>query len=215
MQRNEALLEMALDLYRAGIEQDNQVLLITAGCLIEKGWTKGIAIENPIEAIYPVAAEGESELPDPNLARSPSAEAKMQPTDSARALSDGGIQWGSHWLNPNNVDVPDRGMQRVWAGWRLNDNQKWVMQYFCGEKGHYTLGVQAVIAYIKKNGGKGKGGERKHIKPHYLMHSMSRRGLVTEIDKDVWILTPRGQMYVRTVLKQEPTEKADGIHSVA
>jgi Mn-dependent DtxR family transcriptional regulator len=98
----------------------------------------------------------------------------------------------------------------------MNANQKWVLSSLCGEKGRYTLGVHSVINRIKKHATTtSKNGERKHIKPHYLMHSLSRRGLVTEIDKDVWILTPRGQVYVREVLRMEPTGKADGVSSVA
>jgi hypothetical protein len=114
------------------------------------------------------------------------------------------------------MEIPEPGLQRNWSGWHgLNENQRWVMQSFCGDRGRYTLGVHAVIARIKKHSTHRDAEKRKHIKPHYLMHSMSRRGLVVEIDKDVWTLSPRGQMFVREVFGLEPTEKADGVSSVA
>lgn len=215
MQPNEVQLELALDLYRAGVDQPTHMLLATAHNLVSEGWTKGIALINPIEAVYPVGAE--SAIPDSSFSRSPSTQSKMMPLISARTVSPGGIQWGSEWVDPDNMSIPDRGMERRWSGWQgLNENQRWVMTSLSGEKGRYTLGVQAVTRYIKKHGGDPKTREeRKHVKPHYLMHSLSRRGLITELDKDVWILTTRGQLYVREVLRMDPTPKHDSVQTVA
>jgi hypothetical protein len=224
MQPNEEQLEFALDLYRSGVDQDTHMLLTTAHNMISHGWTKGIALVNPIEAVYPpTEALGTTlidslagGIPDPNLAASPSSVARYRPHTSTRALTERGIQWGTGWVDPQNMEIPEPGLQRNWSGWHgLNENQRWVMQSFCGDRGRYTLGVHAVIARIKKHSTHRDAEKRKHIKPHYLMHSMSRRGLVVEIDKDVWTLSPRGQMFVREVFGLEPTEKADGVSSVA
>jgi hypothetical protein len=253
---SEDQLELALDLYRAGIDTETHMLLTAANNLLAMGYQKWVNVTVPLAELNenilrtrsianqpdPLVVQGDEAAAEdlaqkasiaqgmdhPDYQQNPNGELPPDPVtpyqprgvapDTTRMPKPAGTQWHTDFVNPNNTVMPKDWIEKVWSGWALNGNQQAVMKMMTGEKGRYTLGIKSITNYIRKYG-KVKPGQdpsaRKHIKPHTLTNSLIRRGLVMELDRDVFILTPRGTLYVREMLGVEPTPRLTAVEAVA
>lgn len=248
--------ELAIDLFKAGVDQDTHMLLATAHNLSAMGYHRN-AVDVTIWSLDKVEqVDPMTDLPSHGLGSAPpdddyvtimttipgsepgrpstahrplNAEVVIENgrahnvagvTKRGRPITKAGIQWGSEWVDPNNTVPPKKGLEKEWSGWSgLNRNQHAVLHLFCGEHGRYSIGYQAVKKVVKPTGDlRKRKGEinpaQVRPRPRLCTNSLINRGLLEEIADDVWILTPRGQTFVRSEYGMEPTPKHTTVEAV-
>lgn len=124
-----------------------------------------------------------------------------------RGPAEKGIKWGTGWVSPANTNMPKGYDERRSAGWYVKGHQADIMRLFVGEHGRVHISFNTIVKKVKIPNGPSQ-------KPHTPIHSLIRRGLIYEVSKHVYAMTPRGKVWCEW-MGYTPAVNPNSIETVA
>lgn len=119
----------------------------------------------------------------------PVTELPVEPGKSwSRGPAEKGIKWGTGWVSPTNTKMPQGFSERRSSGWYVKGHQAEIMRLFVGEHGRVHASFNTIVKKVKIPNGPSQ-------KPHTPIHSLIRRGLLYEVSRHVYAMTPRGKVW--------------------
>lgn len=217
-QRNLRIMELALEMMELPAEATLGQMVDTAEAIysrVERWFNSDIAdtmFEKAASAITQsgsaTQAPAESiDLSAPDDAQ-PITQLPVEPGKSwTRGPAEKGIKWGTGWVSPANTSMPKGYDERRSAGWYVKGHQADIMRLFVGEHGRVHISFNTIVKKVKIPNGPSQ-------KPHTPIHSLIRRGLIYEVSKHVYAMTPRGKVWCEW-MGYTPAANPNSIETVA
>jgi hypothetical protein len=215
MLRDNDLIVLSIDLIQCGYNEPTSKVLALASALYERGYRppaeEGASLGAEYPEAAPLAAPAAVPVVERVIERPVGERVQTSAHGPGRPITAKGTQWGTDWVNPHNTIPPKNWQEKEWSGWGLNVRNKNILAVFSGENGRRTATLDLIAKKARLNITQ----RGNFPKPRYAIRGLVAKGLLLEVDRDIWTISPRGELYLQMQLHVEPAPKHDGVDAVA
>jgi|SRR5580765_4808008 len=215
MLRDNDLIVLSIDLIQCGYKEPTSKVVALASALYERGYRPPVEATASLGAEYPEAAPQTAPVAvpvaAPSVERAVGERVQTSAHGPGRPITDKGTQWGTDWVNPHNTIPPKNWQEKEWSGWSIGARSKGIMAVFSGESGRRTATLDLIAKKARLNTTQ----RGNFPKPRYAIRGLVAKGLLMEVDRDIWTISPRGELFLQMQMHVEPAPKHDGVDAVA